>query len=158
VAPARIPQEAEALTPHGHTVLVALTLNDAPIDMLADRLGPTRGGLDRLHDAYSKLRARLARDRLALDSAPAGRTRVSHHDASRSADLLARLLGPAGEELTCEECFEQLDRYVELDLLVHEADVAVSGMRAHLEGCSACREDHDGLAALLEAESGLPPG
>jgi hypothetical protein len=158
VAPARIPQEAEALTPHGHTVLVAPTLNDVPIDVLADRLGPTRGGLDRtLHDAHSKLRARLARDRRPRFRT-AGRTRVSHHDASRSADLLARLLGPAGEELTCEECFEQLDRYVELDLSGHEADVAVSGMRVHLEGCSACREDHDGLAALLDAESGLPPG
>jgi RNA polymerase sigma-70 factor, ECF subfamily len=54
-------------------VLVALTLNDVPIDVLEDRLGPTRGGLDRtLHDAYSKLRARLARDGLALGSAPQG--------------------------------------------------------------------------------------
>jgi len=26
---------------------------------------------------------------------------------------------------------------------------AVPGMRAHLEGCPACREDHDALAALL---------
>jgi hypothetical protein len=83
---------------------------------------------------------------------------VSDHDASRSADTLARLLGSAGEELTREECFEQLDRYVELDLSGQEADAAVSGMRAHLGGCSACREDHDGLAALLDAESGLRPG
>ncbi len=29
---------------------------------------------------------------------------------------LRRLLGPAGAEITCEECFEQLDRYVELEL------------------------------------------
>jgi hypothetical protein len=82
---------------------------------------------------------------------------VSHHDPSRSADLLARLLGPAGEELTCEECFEQLDRYVELELSRREADVAVPRMRAHLEGCPACREDHDSLAALLDAESRPPP-
>ena len=67
---------------------------------------------------------------------------MSHHDPSRSADLLVRLLGPAGEELTCEECFEQLDRYVELDLSGREADDVVPGMGAHLEGCPACREDH----------------
>ena len=84
-------------------------------------------------------------------------TRVSH-DTSRSADLLVRLLGPAGEELTCEECFEQLDRYVELDLAGSEADTAIPGMGAHLEGCPACREDHDGLAALLDAESWPTPG
>jgi len=62
--------------------------------------------------------------------------------------LLARLLGPAGPELTCEECFEQLDRYVELELTGADADTQVPGMRAHLEGCPACREEHDSLLAL----------
>ena len=58
--------------------------------------------------------------------------------------LISALLGPAGPELTCEECFEQLDRYVELEL----ADVEVPGMAAHLEGCPACREEHASLLAL----------
>jgi hypothetical protein len=78
---------------------------------------------------------------------------VSHHDPSRPADMLARLLGPAGPELTCDECFEELDRYVELELAGRDADAAVPGMRPHLAGCPACREDHDSLAALLNAES-----
>jgi hypothetical protein len=77
---------------------------------------------------------------------------VSGHDASQSADMLARLLGPADPELTCDECFEQLDRYVELELGDRDADAAVPGMRPHLDGCPACREDHDSLAALLGAE------
>lgn len=72
--------------------------------------------------------------------------------AAHSADLLARLLGPAGEELTCEECFEQLDRYVELELSGREPNVAVPGMRSHLEGCPACREERDSLASLLGSE------
>jgi hypothetical protein len=78
---------------------------------------------------------------------------VSHHDPSRTADLLARLLGPADPELTCEACFEELDRYVELELAGQDSGGAVPGMRPHLEGCPACREDHDSLAALLLAES-----
>ena len=78
---------------------------------------------------------------------------MSHHDPSRPADLLARLLGPADPELTCEECFEELDRYVELELGGRDADATVPGMRPHLEGCPACREDHDSLTALLTAES-----
>ena len=81
---------------------------------------------------------------------------MSDHSPARSADLLARLLGPAGEELTCEECFEQLDRYVELELSGRAADAAVPGMRPHLEGCPACHEDHDSLAALLGSEFGRP--
>jgi hypothetical protein len=68
--------------------------------------------------------------------------------------LLRRLLGAAGPELTCDECFEQLDRYVELELDGAPADDLVPGMRAHLEGCAACSEEHLSLRALLESERG----
>ncbi|MEA2320262.1 MAG: hypothetical protein QOD81_112 [Solirubrobacteraceae bacterium] len=71
-------------------------------------------------------------------------------------ELLGRLAGPAGPELTCEACFEELDRYVEHELAGGDADRAVPGMRAHLEGCPACREDHDSLVALLRAEAEPP--
>jgi hypothetical protein len=68
--------------------------------------------------------------------------------------LLKALLGPEGPELTCDECFAALDRYVELELSGADADAAIPGMRAHLEGCGACDEDHRSLRALLEAEAG----
>jgi len=68
--------------------------------------------------------------------------------------LLARLTGPPGPELSCEECFEQLDRYVELELTSSDADAAIPGMQAHLEGCSACAEDRESLRALLLSEPG----
>jgi hypothetical protein len=71
--------------------------------------------------------------------------------------LLGRLLGPAGPELSCERCFEELDRYVELELAGADADAAIPGMRAHLEGCSACREDRESLRALLIEQSGSSP-
>lgn len=49
------------LTPHQREVLVAITLNDVPIDVLAERLGTTRGALYKtLHDARQKLRSILA--------------------------------------------------------------------------------------------------
>ena len=60
------------------------------------------------------------------------------------------LLGPDGPELTCEQCFAELDRYVELELSGADADAAVPGMSAHLEGCGACNEDHQSLRALVE--------
>ena len=69
---------------------------------------------------------------------------------SRENRLLGRLLGPDGPELTCERCFEELDRYVELELAGADADSAIPGMRAHLEGCPACAEDHESLRALVE--------
>jgi RNA polymerase sigma-70 factor, ECF subfamily len=51
----------ELLTPHQRRVLVAVTLNGVPIDVLAERLNTTRGALYKtLHDARQKLRAHLA--------------------------------------------------------------------------------------------------
>jgi hypothetical protein len=66
--------------------------------------------------------------------------------------ILERLLGPAEREIGCDECFATLDRYVELELAGGEADAVVPGLRAHLAGCPACREEHDSLYALLIAE------
>jgi hypothetical protein len=67
--------------------------------------------------------------------------------------LVARIVGPADPEVSCEECFEQLDRYVELELAGADADAALPGMRAHFQGCSACAEDRESLRAFL-----LDPG
>jgi hypothetical protein len=66
-------------------------------------------------------------------------------------DVMRRLLGPEGPELTCEECFEHVDRYVDLELDAGpvRADEAIPGMRAHLEGCQACDEEHRSLLALV---------
>ncbi len=50
-----------ALTPHQRGVFAALALNGVPIDVLAERMGTTRGALYKtLHDARRKLRAALA--------------------------------------------------------------------------------------------------
>jgi RNA polymerase sigma-70 factor, ECF subfamily len=58
---------ADKLTPHQRRVLVALALNGVPIDVLAERLGTTRGALYKtLHDARHKLRAQLGELGLAI--------------------------------------------------------------------------------------------
>ena len=57
---------ATELTDHQRDVLVALALNDVPIDVLAERLDTTRGALYKtLHDARRKLRAVLERQGLS---------------------------------------------------------------------------------------------
>jgi hypothetical protein len=65
---------------------------------------------------------------------------------------LARILGPAEPEITCEECFDELDRYVELELGGADAEAAVPGMRPHLTGCPACSEDHDSLLTYVDSQ------
>jgi RNA polymerase sigma-70 factor (ECF subfamily) len=63
-----------ALSDHQREVLVAVTLNGVPIDVLAERLNTTRGALYKtLHDARRKLRERLVAE--GLDPTERGRRR-----------------------------------------------------------------------------------
>ena len=77
---------------------------------------------------------------------------MTHERKHERRRLIAALLGPGEPELTCEECFEALDRYVDLEVAGADADSAVPGMRAHLTGCPACLEDHASLVAFLACD------
>jgi hypothetical protein len=72
---------------------------------------------------------------------------MTHRD-----DKLRALLGPEGPEVTCEQCFELLDEYVDLEVQDLDAEARIPGMRAHLDGCPACREEHESLKALVTAD------
>lgn len=67
-------------------------------------------------------------------------------------DLIARVLGPSEPEVSCEDCFELLDEFVELELAGADVDARLPGMRAHLQGCPACHEDHESLRDLVAHE------
>jgi hypothetical protein len=73
-------------------------------------------------------------------------------ESRRPTEILRALLGPAGPEVGCDTCFEELDRFVELELAGEDADAALPGLRGHLEGCPACREEHESLLALAAGE------
>jgi anti-sigma factor RsiW len=68
--------------------------------------------------------------------------------------LIDGLLGPAGAELTCEQCFEMLDVYVDHELAGDDADERIPGMREHLQGCPACAEEHTSLRDLMATIEG----
>ena len=72
--------------------------------------------------------------------------------ATRITGTLRRLLGPGEPEVSCEVCFAQLDAYVDAEVLGRDADALVPGMRAHLDGCPACADDHDSLKALVSED------
>lgn len=74
------------------------------------------------------------------------------------AELARRLLGPNPPELSCEQCFEQLDRYVDLSVRGADADALIPGMRAHLQGCPACEEDYCSLRDLVVADEASTAG
>jgi RNA polymerase sigma-70 factor, ECF subfamily len=76
---------ADQLTAHQREVLVATTLNDVPIDVLAERLNTTRGALYKtLHDARHKLRTQLAIQGLSISDRPDRKTTTN--ESLRRAD------------------------------------------------------------------------
>ena len=66
--------------------------------------------------------------------------------------MMERLFGPSEPEIGCDECFNELDRYVELELAGADTEAALPGFRAHLVGCPACREDYESLKAFVGGE------
>jgi hypothetical protein len=74
--------------------------------------------------------------------------------AAERSDAVEGMLGPTAEEVSCEECFDHLDEYVEVELAGADPAAAMPGMRAHLEGCPACREDRESLRDLVHADAG----
>jgi hypothetical protein len=67
--------------------------------------------------------------------------------------VIGRVLGPGKPEVGCDVCFQELDRYVELELAGVDAEVEIPGLRAHLVGCPACREEYDSLYAFVGGEA-----
>jgi hypothetical protein len=65
----------------------------------------------------------------------------------------AALADPDGRPEAAAEHAE-LDRYVELELAGQDPDAHLPGLRAHLAGCQACREEHESLRALFADEPG----
>jgi len=55
-------------------------------------------------------------------------------------------------EIGCEECFQQLDQFVDMKLAGKNAAEAMPLVQDHLERCGDCREEFE---ALLAALSGL---
>jgi len=77
---------------------------------------------------------------------------MSDHTQGLSAEAIARLLTDTEPYLSCDDCFKQIDRYVERRLAEPNYDDPL--MEAHLTGCGACAEEARTLAELLREDAG----
>jgi len=55
------------------------------------------------------------------------------------------------DEIDCDECFEQLDRFVDMVLAGKDAAEAMPLVQDHLDRCGDCREEFEALLAALRA-------
>ena len=67
--------------------------------------------------------------------------------------MVRNILTARPDEIGCDECFEQLDRFVEMTLAGKNAAEAMPLVQDHLEHCGDCREEFEALLAALRALS-----
>jgi hypothetical protein len=65
--------------------------------------------------------------------------------------LIGEIAATREVEIGCDECFEQLDRFVEMKLSGMDAARAIPLVEDHLQICGQCREEFEALLAALRA-------
>jgi len=53
------------------------------------------------------------------------------------------------EELTCGECFEEIDRFAEVELSGKNPSEAMPLVQQHLDRCNNCKEEYEALLIAL---------
>jgi len=66
-------------------------------------------------------------------------------------DMFYSILTTRPDEIGCDECFQQLDRFIEITLAGKNAAEAMPLVQDHLDRCADCREEFEALLATLRA-------
>ncbi len=74
-------------------------------------------------------------------------------EPKRLQHMVRDILSTQTVEIGCDTCYAQLDEYVELILVGKDAASAMPLVSAHLDRCSACREEFEALLSALRALS-----
>ena len=67
--------------------------------------------------------------------------------------IVQGILATRADEISCEECFIELDRFAEIQLADATAEEALPLVEDHLKRCKDCREEFEMLMSILEATS-----
>ncbi len=67
--------------------------------------------------------------------------------------LVQGIVSSHSEVIGCDECWDQIDRFAEIELTGKDASQVLPLVEDHLERCGMCREEYE---ALLEALKNLP--
>jgi len=78
---------------------------------------------------------------------------LPRYQAGDIARLMQILEQTDEEELSCEETFQILDHYVEMELHGEEAAGLMPVIKRHLDLCRDCQEEYQALLNILQAQS-----
>lgn len=65
--------------------------------------------------------------------------------------MVHHVLTTRPDEIGCDECFEQLDLFIEMKLTGKNVAEAMPLVQDHLERCCDCREEFEALLTALQA-------
>lgn len=65
--------------------------------------------------------------------------------------MVQGILSTRPDELDCEECFVELDRFADLHLVGKRPEEALPLVQDHLDRCKDCREEFEALMLALQA-------
>jgi len=63
--------------------------------------------------------------------------------------LVRDVLDSRPDDIDCEECLSQVDRFVEMKLAGQDASASLPLVQYHLDHCRACREEFEALLTVL---------
>lgn len=72
-------------------------------------------------------------------------------DSATLKQVVREVMTTRPDEIGCDQCFEQMDRFAEMTLAGKSAAEAMPLVQDHLERCSSCREEFEALLAALRA-------
>jgi len=73
-------------------------------------------------------------------------------EPSRLNQWLIKIQASQAEEISCSECFDLLDVYVDQELAGQEPEKLLPGVKAHLFQCRVCNEEYELLRELAQAD------
>ncbi len=71
-------------------------------------------------------------------------------------DMVQMVAATRPDEIGCDECFEQLDRFAETVLAGKNAAEAMPLVQDHLNRCGDCREEFEALLTALRLTTFSP--
>lgn len=76
-----------------------------------------------------------------------------HLTADKLKQIVRVIATTEDDEIGCDECFHELDRFVEMELAGKNAAEAMPLVQEHLNRCENCRQEYEALLDALKAIS-----
>ncbi len=67
--------------------------------------------------------------------------------------MMHNVMSTRPDEIGCDDCFEQLNRFAELVLAGQPAAALMPLVRDHLDRCADCHEEYEALLRALKASA-----